>query len=588
MKKIEFMDTSFRDGFQSFFGARVLTDDIIPAIEAAREAGITQFEAGGGARFQSLFLYCGESAFDMMDRFRIAAGPDASLQTLARGINGVALNAQPRDMLDLHAKTFRKHGIDQVRNFDALNDVRNLTYSGQAIKNAGMRHQVCVSMMELPPGISGSHDTPFYLDIVRQILDAVQFDSICLKDSTGTSSPQKIHATVRAIRELIGGSIQLWFHTHDTAGIGIAQYLAAIEAGCDGICLARAPVSGGTSQPDLTSMAQALKGSSYTLDVDFHKIYRANAVFKKCLNDYFFPPEATRISPEVIFSPMPGGALTANTMMMRDTGTLHLYPEVIEAMAECVARGGFGASVTPVSQFYFQQAYSNVTNGPWKKITEGYGKMVLGYYGKTPAPPDPEIVQLAQNGLDLPPFTGDPLDQIAPGIPRATEMLRRAKLPITDENLMILGAFETPGGNKGLDYLKGTKKISVRKGGVDRTRESSSHGESVHEKEFYTVTVNGKPYEVSVEPATGEPATIRPIVQQHRASGTEVRAPLPGNIYAVMIESGKPVKKGEPIIIIEAMKMETGVTAPADGIIEELYVAKGQMVQAGDLLVRYR
>ena len=134
MKKILFQDTSFRDGFQSVFGARVLSEDFMPAVEAAASAGITHFEAGGGARFQSLFMYCGESAFSMMDKFRQAAGPDATLQTLARGINVVALSSQPRDMIDLHAKMFKKHGMTHIRNFDALNDVRNLEYSAQYIK----------------------------------------------------------------------------------------------------------------------------------------------------------------------------------------------------------------------------------------------------------------------------------------------------------------------------------------------------------------------------------------------------------------------------------------------------------------------
>ena len=127
-KKIEFMDTSFRDGFQSVFGARVATKDFLPALEAAVDAGMQYFEAGGGARFQSLFFYCNESAFDMMEAFRKTVGPDADLQTLARGINVVGLRQQPRDMIDLHAKMFKKHGITTIRNFDALNDLRNLKY----------------------------------------------------------------------------------------------------------------------------------------------------------------------------------------------------------------------------------------------------------------------------------------------------------------------------------------------------------------------------------------------------------------------------------------------------------------------------
>ena len=190
---------------------------------------------------------------------------------------------------------------------------------------------------------------------------------------------------------------------------------------------------------------------------------KANEVAKECLKDYEYPPEALGIDTEVIFSPMPGGALTANTLMMRENKTFHRYPEVIKAMAECVARGGFGTSVTPVSQFYFQQAYANVMMGPWKKMTEGYGNMVLGYFGKTPVEPDPEIVKIASEQLKKPVFTGDPIKGLEPGIPKAKKVLEENGLPVTDENLFIVGALATKGGNKGLDFLKGNFKVSVPK-----------------------------------------------------------------------------------------------------------------------------
>ena len=234
-KKILFQDTSFRDGFQSIFGARAFTKDFIPAVEAAVAAGITHFEAGGGARFQAPFLYCGESAFDMMDAFRKAVGPDVRLQTLARGINVVALEQQPADMIDLHAKMFKKHGMTRIRNFDALNDVNNLIYSGQCIVDAGLEHEVVVTMMELPRGCSGAHDAEFYANTLRQILDAgVPFSSVCFKDASGTSNPRKVHETFKAARKLLGDKVELRIHSHETCGTGISQYLAAIEAGCDG------------------------------------------------------------------------------------------------------------------------------------------------------------------------------------------------------------------------------------------------------------------------------------------------------------------------------------------------------------------
>ena len=172
IKKVAVMNTAFRDGFQSVFGARVFTKDFIPAVEAARDAGFTHFEAGGGARFQSLYLYCNECAFEMMDAFRAATGPDANLQTLARGVNVVGLDSQSSDIIKLHAELFKKHGISTIRNFDALNDVRNLTYSGQCITDAGLNHEVVVTMMELPPGCEGAHTPEFYVDVLRNILDA--------------------------------------------------------------------------------------------------------------------------------------------------------------------------------------------------------------------------------------------------------------------------------------------------------------------------------------------------------------------------------------------------------------------------------
>lgn len=590
MKLIKFMDTSYRDGFQSVFGARALTQDFLPAVEAARDAGITHFEAGGGARFQSLFLYCGESAFDMMDAFRETAGPDANLQTLARGINVVALSAQPKDMINLHAQMFAKHGISHIRNFDALNDVRNLVYSGKCIVEAGLHHQVTVTMMELPPGCSGSHDAEYYVGVLREILESdLPFQSVVFKDASGTSNPTKFHDTVKGARKLLGDDVIIWCHTHETAGVGITQYKAAIEAGADGVCLGRAPLSGGTAQPDLLSMWHALKGTEFSLGIDVGKILEANAVAKECLKDYFFPAEALKVSSEVILSPMPGGALTANTMMMRDTGTMHLFPQVIKAMSECVAKGGFGTSVTPVSQFYFQQAYANVTQGSWKKITDGYGKMVLGYFGRTPIEPDPEVVKIAEEQMGKQRFTGDPLEIIEPGIPIATKILKDEGLPITDENIFIVGALATPGGNKGLDFLKGNAEVRVRKVSAEDEKPAPAAAAPVSSVDGcgeYKVTVDGLEYEVTVENATGEIDSVqsKPAVKSP-AEITEVKAKVPGNVLSFKVKVGERVKRGDALLVLEAMKMETEVTAPVSGTVQAIHVEQGQVVQAGDMLL---
>ena len=374
-KYIDIMDTTFRDGFQSVFGGRVLMEDFLPAVDEAQKAGISHFEFGGGARFQSLFFYLNENAFEMMDKFRSIVGLDANLQTLARGINTVALDTGSREIVDLHAKLFKKHGTTTIRNFDALNDVSNLKYSAECINNHGLKHEVVITVMDLPPGCVGAHDVEFYKKILVDILDSgIPYSSLCFKDASGTSHPKKDYETIKMARSLMPKNTHIRFHTHESAGVSVAAYLAALEAGADGIDTAVAPVSGGTSQPDILTMLHATKNTDFNLnDLETSKIIRYKEVLADLLKDYYVPKEAKRVSPLIPFSPMPGGALTANTQMMRDNNILHKYPEVIAAMSEVVQKGGYGTSVTPVSQFYWQQAFSKVKIGLRKKITDGYG-----------------------------------------------------------------------------------------------------------------------------------------------------------------------------------------------------------------------
>lgn len=585
-KVIKFMDTSFRDGFQSVFGARVATPDFLPALQASMDAGITHFEAGGGARFQSLFFYCGESAFDMMDQFRATTGPEANLQTLARGINVVALSQQPRDVIELHAKMFKKHGMTTIRNFDALNDIRNLKYSGEMIHKHGLKHQIVIAVMDLPPGCTGAHTAEFYLDRLQQIIDSgIPFDSVCFKDASGTCNPRKMYETIKGARKMVSADTTLWVHTHDTAGVGVSQYLAAIEAGVDGIDLSKSPVSGGTAQPDILSMWHALKGSDYTLDVDHEKILIAEEVFEEAMSDYFFPPEAKMVTPMIPLSPMPGGALTANTMMMRDSGTMHLYNDVIKEMGDVVRLGGFGTSVTPVSQFYFQQAFLNVTQGKWKKINPAYGEMVLGYFGRTPVPADEEVVKIASEQLGKAKFTGDPLDELEPGVPKAEKILKDNGLEVSEENVFIIASCES----KGLDFLQGKAEVSIRKNAkVDpKAEKKAAAAKGSGETRAYSVLVDGKSYEVQVGPS-GTPLQAAPQAEapkHHSGEGEEIGAPTPGSIWSLKVAVGDHVEKDDVILVMEAMKMETDIKAPKAGTILDIFVAERDNVSTGDPLV---
>ena len=594
-RRISVMETSFRDGFQSVYGARVFTADFLPAVEAARHAGFTHFEAGGGARYQSLYLYCNEDAFDMMDAFRTAVGPDANLQTLARGVNVVGLDSQSSDIIKLHAKMFKKHGITTVRNFDAMNDVRNLSYSGQCISDVGLKHEVVVALMELPPDAKseGAHTPEFYTGILRSILDAgVPFTSVCYKDASGTAVPSKVYESIKQARQLLGPDVHLRLHTHETAGVSIMQYKAALDAGADGIDLCMAPVSGGTAQPDVVAMWHALRGTDYDLGLDINKVLEASEVFKECMKDYLLPMESRIVDPWIPYSPMPGGALTTNTQMMRDNNLLDRYPDVIKAMSEVVCRGGFGTSVTPVSQFYFQQAFNNVIFGPWKRIANGYGKMVLGYFGKSPVAPDPEVVAIAQEQLGLTPTEEDPRilndDDPEKGTTAATKRLEAARLPVTDENIFIAASLL----DKGIAFLKGQGPVAVRKQVADDAAPvtaSNRYAVTVNDTVYTvrldgdTATINGRDY--AFEVATDESGDTFESPPVSNAPTTDVRAELPGKVLRLVVKEGDPVHAGDTLLVIEALKMEIEVSSPISGTVARLAVAADATVVTGDLLV---
>ncbi|MBZ7950317.1 biotin/lipoyl-containing protein [Campylobacter sp. LH-2024] len=587
-KFIDVMDTSFRDGFQSVYGARILTKDFLPALEAAKEAGINHFEFGGGARFQSLYFYLNENAFDMMDKFRSIVGKDANLQTLARGINTIALDTGSRELVELHAKLFAKHGTTTIRNFDALNDINNLKFSAECIIKYGLKHEICITLMDLPPHCYGAHDVSFYEKILKEILlSEIPFHSICFKDASGTSNPNKIYETIKMAKRVLPSNTHVRLHTHETAGVSVACYLAALEAGVDGIDLAAAPVSGGTSQPDILTMMHALKGKNYDLgDLNEEKILVYEETLKECLKDYFLPPEASRVNPLIPFSPMPGGALTSNTQMMRDNNILDRFPEVINAMREVVEKGGFGTSVTPVSQFYFQQAFNNVIFGPWKKIAEGYGKMVLGYFGKTPVKPNDEVIKLAAEQLKL-----EPTEELAIDLADKDEtkkisyiksLLEKENIEINEENIFIVATCK----EKGISFLKGEAKINIRKNDLAASKQNI-------DENHFTVKVNGNKYFVEVNSGFDDKIEIKNIEKvenniQNANSIQGIQAPISGSLFKIHINENSEVKSGQVVAILEAMKMEIEVNALKDGVIEKINVKVGDSVSEGQIIAIYK
>jgi pyruvate carboxylase subunit B len=607
-KKIRVHFTPFRDGLQSSFGGKVRLDDILPAMEyAAKEAGIRHLEFGGGARYQAPYFYVGENPFESMDRMRETVGPDIDLQILTRSVSGVTLTTQRLDALSLQAKLMARHGTTYDRNFDYMNDVDNLVKTGQPIVDAGMHHQVCVAMMGMPFHDDKVHTPEFYIDVVRKLLaSGLHFDSVCMKDASGTTDPKTCYETAKGIKALLPPEIPLWHHSHDTASIGVAQYMASIAGGADGVDLSCRPMASGTVQPDVRSLAHALKNTGYSLDIDVEKIREVERMLEEGLSEYAFNPVTTSADARVVGFPMPGGAIGPNVHMMTEAGILDRYGEVLAEFPVVVKAGGAWSSVTPGSQQYWLQAFNNVLLGRWKKIDQGYGKSVLGYFGRTPLPSDPEVVKIASEQLELEPFDGDPLEAAPDSLEPARQALAERNLPFSEENVFLVAAAIVPGKNmdlnEGIRLLTGKPKIVLplkKKPEEAKPAAAPVAAQPATAAPGFTgpittqcaVVENGvtRNFTITIEPPAGAAASAQPAAtataapSAAAAQGTPVYSPFEGKteLVEIKVKVGDTVNEGQVVAAVEAMKAKHDVTAPVSGKVQSVDRALGDDVEAG-------
>jgi pyruvate carboxylase subunit B len=287
---------------------------------------------------------------------------------------------------------------------------------------------------------------------------------------------------------------------------------------------------------------------------------------------------------------------------MRDNNMLDRYPEVIRAMREVVEKGGYGTSVTPVSQFYFQQALNNALMGPWKKIAPGYGKMVLGYFGKTPTAPDAEIIRIAAEQLKLEPTTDNAIDiadrDEKKSIAYWTTQLTNEGLEASDENIFIAASCDV----KGIAFLKGEATVNVRKNSPKTADVTQSIQSTLKQENFtmangtYTVIVDGQQYNVQIvdgnanvqSVAVAAPVAVAavaaPVVAAPVANENAIRSELPGSVFKLLAQVGAPINAGDKIMILEAMKMEIDVLAPRSGVLSAVMVQVNDKVEAGQVL----
>ena len=611
-KKIRVMFTPFRDGLQSSFGGKVRLKDILPAMEfAAKEAGIRHFEFGGGARFQAPLFYVGEDPFVCQDKMREAVGPDADLQILTRSVSGVTLYTQRTKALEFQARLMKKHGTTWDRNFDYMNDVDNLVKTGRPIVEAGMHHQVCVALMGLPFPDDTVHTAEFYIGIVEKLLKSdIHIDSVCMKDASGTTDPRTCYETAKGIRKILPPEVILWQHTHDTASMAVSCYLAGIEGGVDGIDLSVRPMASGTVQPDVRSMWHALKGTGYSLDIDHTRMDEIENLLNEGLAEYDFNPVTTTADARVVGFPMPGGAIGPNVHMMKEAGILHRYSEVLAEFPAVVKAGGAWTSVTPGSQQYWLQAFNNVLHGRWKKINDGYGLAVLGYFGRPPLPPDPEVVKIAAEQLGKEPFDGDPLEAAPDSIEEAQTVLKARGMDLSDENIFLVASACKPGKNidlnEGLRFLCGKAKIVLP---LKKKPEPPKPAEPAAPAVVAAAAAPAAPvfsgpvtstvrvveggvvrsFRVTIEPPAGgtSPAPGSAPAPAAAAApsrnGTPVFSPFDGKseLVEVNVKVGDMVARGQVVAAVEAMKAKHDVKAPTAGKVLSIDAGLGDDVMAG-------
>ncbi|MCK4460338.1 MAG: biotin attachment protein, partial [candidate division Zixibacteria bacterium] len=572
------------------------------------ELGIHHFEFGGGARYQAPLMYLGEDPFEDMKKMREAVGPDVDLQILTRSVSGVTLTTQSMEGLNLQAKLMKEYGTTWDRNFDYMNDVDNLIKTGKPIVEAGMHHQVCIALMGLPFQSDKVHTAEFYTNIGKRLLDSgMRIDSICLKDASGTTDPKTIYDTAVALKKVMPPEMPLWQHTHDTASMAVACYMAGIEGGVDGIDLSVRPMASGTVQPDVRSMDHALKGTGYSLDVDASKMGEIEDMLNESMADYAFNPTTTAADARVLGFPMPGGAIGPNVHMMVKAGILDKYTDVLSEFPVVVEAGGAWTSVTPGSQQYWLQAFNNVLYGRWKKIDAGFGKAVLGYFGKTPLPPDQEVVKAASEQLDLPPFDGDPLEAAPKNIDAAKAALQERNLPVNDKNTFLVLGQMVPGKkievNEGLRFLTGKSKIDVPLKKKEAPKPAAAPAPPTAPAapaitgpvtSRCTVEENGqrRTFMVTLEPASGggvaAVSTVAPVAAPAApavpasSNGTPVYSSFAGSVEIVdiVVKVGDAVTKGKTVAQVEAMKATHDIKAPCDGTVSEILAQIGDEIDS--------
>ena len=434
MKPVQFNNTVLRDGHQSLAATRMTTAQMLPAAPILDGMGFAGLETWGGATIDSCLRFLGENPFDRLRALKKAA-PQTPQLMLLRGQNIVQYTSFPDDVVEAFVRADAAAGQDIFRVFDALNDTRNLATAIKTVKACGKhaRGEICYTT-------SPVHTVEAFVKMGVELRE-LGCDSIGIKDMSGVIAPRVAFDMVTQLRARVGLPITL--HTHDTAGLGAAAYLAAIDAGVDIVETSIAPFANGTAQPDTLRMLALLEGHPRQPDFDRRKLAELREYFTGVYKELgkFTSPDNERVDSDTLIYQVPGGMLSNFRNQLKEQNMADKFDAVMSEIFYVREALGWIPLVTPTSQIVGTQAMLNVKFGRWKTIAPAAADIALNKYGRPPGTVSPELIKLIADRTGQKPIDGRPADALAPRMPKLREELAAKALPTDDEACVLWAMF---------------------------------------------------------------------------------------------------------------------------------------------------
>jgi pyruvate carboxylase subunit B len=565
-------DTTLRDAHQSLIATRLKTEDMLPLARAIDKVGFFSVEAWGGATFDTSIRFLAEDPWERVRLLREEL-KHTPIQMLLRGQNLVGYRHYPDDVVDRFVAHAHKVGVDIFRVFDALNDIRNMKESMKMVKEVGAHLQGSICYTTSPV-----NSIPGFIEMVRELY-SFDCDSICIKDMAGLIMPHTARDLVCGIKDEMDIIVDL--HSHSTSGIASMSYQAAIEAGVDIVDTAMSPFALGTSQPPTESIVASLKETSRDTGIDLHALLAVRDICSKMRDKYggILDPISERVDSNVLVYQLPGGMISNLVSQLREQDALDKLDDVFAEVPRVRADLGYPPLVTPTSQIVGTQAVLNVLLGGerYRNVTNEVKDYVRGLYGKSPAPISDEIRKLIIG--DEPVITVRPADLLEPVFDKMEEQaIADGLVKKGEEDVLtyILSPAIAP------SFLKGERKPEELPA---KTSQVAAMAEIPHAME---VEVDGEVFNVRILSVGGSALTVAAAPVQKIPRGDiqgGIKSNKQGMVLEVAVSRGSDVKKGDLLVVLEAMKMENPIHSPVDGKVSDIFVNAGDVVQSGDVLL---